>query len=64
LVEGPNWYGRKAETQAKADPEDAKAEQSERFKETARTLGADESGQAFERALKTIVPPKRISSGR
>jgi hypothetical protein len=35
-----------------------KAEQSERFKETARKLGADESGEAFERALDKIVRPK------
>ena len=30
-----------------------KAEQSERFKETARKLGADESGEVFERAFET-----------
>ena len=36
-----------------------KAEQSERFKETARKLGADESGEAFERALRKIVPPTK-----
>jgi hypothetical protein len=36
-----------------------KAEQSERFKETARRLGADESGEAFERAFKRIAPPIR-----
>jgi hypothetical protein len=36
-----------------------KAEQSERFKETARKLGADESGEAFERAFKKIAPPLR-----
>jgi hypothetical protein len=35
------------------------AEQSERFKETARNLGADESGEAFRRAFEKIVPPKR-----
>lgn len=34
-------------------------EQSERFKETARKLEADESGKPFERALKKIVPPKQ-----
>jgi hypothetical protein len=36
-----------------------KAEQSERFKETARKLGVDESGEAFEHAIKRVVPPKR-----
>jgi hypothetical protein len=40
-----------------------KAEQSERFKETARKLGADETGEAFHKALKTvIVPKKRIAN--
>jgi hypothetical protein len=38
------------------------AEQSERFKETARQLGVDETGEAFDRALRTIVPPKRAAS--
>ena len=33
--------------------------QFERFKETARTLGVDESGETFERAFDKIVPPKR-----
>jgi hypothetical protein len=33
-------------------------EQAERFKETARALGADETGEAFERAFTGIVPPK------
>ena len=32
-----------------------KAEQSERFKETARRLDLDESGEAFERTLKTAL---------
>jgi hypothetical protein len=33
------------------------AEQSERFKETARKLGADETGEAFERAMRRIARP-------
>ena len=32
-------------------------EQSQRFIEKARELGADESGKKFERALKKLVPP-------
>jgi hypothetical protein len=36
-------------------------EQSERFKQTAREIEADESGAAFERALKRIIP--RENSG-
>jgi hypothetical protein len=37
-------------------------EQSERFKETARQLGVDESGDAFERALRQIIRPKGSGS--
>jgi hypothetical protein len=36
-------------------------EQSERFKETARELGVDETGEAFRRAVKTILPIVRRS---
>jgi hypothetical protein len=35
------------------------AEQSERFQETARKLGVDESGEAFEKAFKRIAPERR-----
>jgi len=35
------------------------AERSRRFKETARELEADETGESFERAFKKIVPPKK-----
>lgn len=38
--------------------EDQKA-QAERFIETARQHGADESGEEFERVFKKIVPEKR-----
>jgi hypothetical protein len=33
--------------------------QSERFIETARAVGVDETGKEFERALLKIAPPKR-----
>ncbi len=33
--------------------------QSKRFIETARKIGADETGAEFERAFKKIVPPKK-----
>ena len=33
-------------------------EQIERFKETARKLGADEHVEVFERAFEKLVPPK------
>jgi hypothetical protein len=36
----------------------SQAEQSERFKKTARELGVDESGEAFERAFKRIAPAR------
>ena len=45
----------------KAKPKLTDKEQSERFKETARELGADESGKDFERAVGRILtrPPHR-----
>jgi hypothetical protein len=46
----------------KAKPKLTDKEQSERFKETARTLGVDESGKPFERAIAKIAPPKRPSA--
>jgi len=33
-------------------------EQSERFIETARQLGVDESGEEFERAVKILLPER------
>ncbi len=36
---------------------DTPKKQSQRFVETARKLGVDETGESFERALKVIVPP-------
>ncbi len=46
----------------KPPPPDEKP-QRERFIEAARQAGVDETGEAFERAFKKIVPPKR-SGGR
>lgn len=43
----------------KAKPKLTDKEQSERFIETARELGVDESGDAFERAVKKILPVRR-----
>lgn len=37
---------------------DKQKEQSERFIETARTIGADESGEAFNKAFVKINPPR------
>ncbi len=38
-------------------------DQAERFKETARLLGADETGEAFENAFRRIVPQKAKPKG-
>lgn len=40
----------------KLEPDDK--EQSQRFKQTARELEVDESGETFSRAMKTIVSSK------
>jgi hypothetical protein len=40
------------------NPKNTDKEQSERFKETARMLGADESGKKFEKAFKRAVSVK------
>lgn len=39
-------------------------EQSERFRQTARKLGCDESEDALERAFTKIVEPKRYGAVR
>lgn len=48
---------------AKPKPKLSDKEQSERFMETARRLGVDESGEAFEATFRKIVitkePPKQ-----
>jgi hypothetical protein len=36
--------------------------QHERFVETAKSLEADESGEAFERAVKVIAPPAKTAA--
>lgn len=43
-------------------PKPDNPEQSKRFVEAAREIEADESGEAFRRALKRIVPPKSSRS--
>jgi hypothetical protein len=40
-----------------------KAEQSERFRETAREIGMSEDPEDFERAFRKIAPPKRRGTG-
>jgi hypothetical protein len=41
----------------KAETEKTDKTQSERFKETARKLSADENPHKFERAFRKLVPP-------
>jgi hypothetical protein len=43
---------------AKPKPKFTDKAQSERFIETARKLGVEETGEAFERAFEKIVPVK------
>lgn len=38
---------------------DTQEKQSERFVKTARELECDESGKAFEKAIKVIIPNKK-----
>jgi hypothetical protein len=49
----------------KPDPPHDDPEQSERFREAARALGPDETGEAFERAFKKVAlkKPKDQASG-
>lgn len=44
-----------------AKPPDKKVSktQRERFIETAREIDADESGEAFERAVEALIPPSK-----
>lgn len=55
---------------AKQKPTGKKAEvlsqkkQSERFKEAARELEADETGEAFKRAVGVILPAEQTGSGK
>jgi hypothetical protein len=41
----------------KKPPDPSEKPQHERFKEAAKKIGADESGEKFERAFEKIVPP-------
>jgi hypothetical protein len=51
----------KAGTKPKPKPKKTDKKQSERFKETARKLGVDESGETFERAFRKIVPQAKTA---
>jgi hypothetical protein len=47
---------KKAGVSKKAKPKMTDKEQSERFKQTARDLGADQTGSLFEKAVEKILP--------
>jgi len=48
----------------KPTPQPDNPEQSKRFIETAREVGADESPEAFERAFEKVVRPKNVDPKR
>jgi hypothetical protein len=52
----------KAGEKQKQKPKMTDKRQYERFVETARKLGCDESEETFERHFSRIVPPKKKSS--
>jgi hypothetical protein len=45
---------------AKPKPKLTDKEQSERFKETARELGVDESGNSFEKVMDRLIKPRKV----
>jgi hypothetical protein len=52
----------KAGEKQKRTPKTTDKKEYERFVETARKLGCDESEEAFERAFEKIIPPKEKSN--
>jgi hypothetical protein len=51
----------KAGAKQKRKPKLKDKRQSERFKEAARQLGADESSDVFDRIIKEMVRPKSVA---
>jgi hypothetical protein len=49
----------KAGEKQKRKPKIKDKRQSERFKETAREIGADQTTDVFERALSILAPPRK-----
>ncbi len=58
MASKPKARGAASDKKPKA-PKEATKPQRERFIETARAHGVDETGREFERALVKIMPPKR-----
>jgi hypothetical protein len=54
----------KAGTKQKRKPKVTDKRQFERFVETARKLGVDESEDAFDRAFRKIIAPKQAHKNR
>ena len=54
----------KAGEKQKRRPKLKDKKQSERFKEAARQLGADESSDGFDRILKEMAPPRGLNRKR
>ena len=50
-----------SKTKTKVKAKDKK--QSKRFIAKAREIGADESGEAFERGFRKVIPPKQPAKG-
>jgi hypothetical protein len=48
----------------KRSPPPGEKPQKQRFAEAAKAIGADETGKAFERAMKSIVPSEDVSQVR
>ncbi len=46
----------------KGKPKHDDPEQSERFKQTARELGVDESGEEFERTVSSVIKPRGLGT--
>jgi hypothetical protein len=47
---------------SRSKSENPEKTQSERFIETARSIGVDESGEEFEGVLRRILPPRKAKS--
>jgi hypothetical protein len=58
MAKKPKAGGAKVQIKKTKAPEKTQAE---RFIEAARSIGVDESGTEFERAIKTLIPPKRLN---
>jgi hypothetical protein len=58
-MRGKTTPKRQPETKPRGRRKPDNPEQFERFVEAARKAGVDETGEAFERALDRIIPPRQ-----